>query len=270
MHVSHLMARTVLLREPGRHNWCGTLNLDLLTINRHYVASTPQTQRPASYLQCGSCWAFAAIAAVESKYAIMYGKSFATTNIDFSEQQLVSCEPVSFGCEGGWSDRAMEYIQKNFVTTEALWPYTALKGTCNRAGSATTKFKITGSPGYTWVTSRSKEALLLVRSELERVYLRTQWCGGGGWLVGTLTCRAGTTLQCHMHTRAVRLKPSATHTQAVAKQPVVIYVCASTWGSYGGGIFQCPSSCSINHAVVAMGYDTSLKYWLIQNSWGTW
>ncbi len=27
MHVSHLMARTVLLREPGRHTWCGTLNL---------------------------------------------------------------------------------------------------------------------------------------------------------------------------------------------------------------------------------------------------
>jgi hypothetical protein len=27
MHVSRLMARTVLLREPGRHTWCRTLNL---------------------------------------------------------------------------------------------------------------------------------------------------------------------------------------------------------------------------------------------------
>ncbi len=36
IHVSHLMARTVLLREPGGHTWCGTLYLKLLLI---YVQS---------------------------------------------------------------------------------------------------------------------------------------------------------------------------------------------------------------------------------------
>ncbi len=29
MHVSRFMAHTVLLREPRRHTWCGTLNLQL-------------------------------------------------------------------------------------------------------------------------------------------------------------------------------------------------------------------------------------------------
>merc|ERR1712226_431793 len=44
---------------------------------------------------------------------------------------------------------------------------------------------------------------------------------------------------------------------------------AANWGSYGGGVYSggCQSrSCSIDHAVLAVGYDTD--YWLIRNSWG--
>jgi len=51
--------------------------------------------------------------------------------------------------------------------------------------------------------------------------------------------------------------------------PVSVSV-AANWGRYSGGVYEggCSSSysCSINHAVLAVGYDQD--YWLIRNSWG--
>lgn len=58
--------------------------------------------------QCGSCWAFAAIAGVE----VVYRRSkYWTQSTDFSEQQLVDCEPYGYGCGGGWTDYALDYFQ---------------------------------------------------------------------------------------------------------------------------------------------------------------
>jgi len=56
---------------------------------------------------------------------------------------------------------------------------------------------------------------------------------------------------------------------AIATQGPVSVTVAANWGRYGGGIFQggCTStSCSLDHGVVAVGYDKD--YWLVRNSWG--
>lgn len=63
--------------------------------------------------------------------------------------------------------------------------------------------------------------------------------------------------------------PDELETALATVGPVAVSV-AANWGAYGGGVYSggCSSrSCSIDHAVLAVGYDTD--YWLIRNSWGS-
>jgi len=68
---------------------------------RDYGACTPiRNQGP-----CGSCWAFGAVASVESAIAIYDGLL-----VDLSEQWLVSCTDAG-SCSGGWPTSALEFMR---------------------------------------------------------------------------------------------------------------------------------------------------------------
>ncbi len=78
---------------------------------------TPVTNQ----LNCGSCWAFAAVAQVESWWKIHFDRP--DTNIDLSEQFVLSC---SDGTCSGWSTAwALEFIRQTGIPSEACMPYEA-------------------------------------------------------------------------------------------------------------------------------------------------
>ncbi|KAL4278405.1 hypothetical protein GQ457_03G036430 [Hibiscus cannabinus] len=105
--------------------------------------------------QCGCCWAFSAVAAMEGITKLKTGKL-----ISLSEQELVDCDVngEDQGCNGGLMDNAFEFIISNKgLTTETKYPYEGVDGSCNKKESAKHAAKITG---FEDVPSNSESALL--------------------------------------------------------------------------------------------------------------
>jgi len=80
--------------------------------------------------QCGSCWAFSAVGALEGFNFIKSGSLLA-----FSEQQLVDCEKEDQGCNGGEMENALAYTAKKGIETEELYPYKAVDQRCKYAAA---------------------------------------------------------------------------------------------------------------------------------------
>merc|ERR1712080_682535 len=84
--------------------------------------------------QCGSCWAFATVCALEGRHAIKNGDL-----PDIAEQQFVSCSPEkydTYGCNGGWYDGAWKYAHdqgSHGIDTQESYPYTARDDACDTA-----------------------------------------------------------------------------------------------------------------------------------------
>jgi len=83
--------------------------------------------------QCGSCWAFSTVGAIEGAAAIANGFNWTSNSSGYSEMELVTCDPTDMGCQGGLMDHAFLYVQKNGgIDTEKDWPYMQEAG-CDQA-----------------------------------------------------------------------------------------------------------------------------------------
>merc|ERR1712072_447031 len=67
---------------------------------------------------CGSCWAFASIAALESAWFIHSGSL-----VSMSEQALLDCVGQGTGCQGGNAHKVYDYLKTNPAYTDESWPY---------------------------------------------------------------------------------------------------------------------------------------------------
>jgi len=100
---------------------------------------------------CGSCWAFSTTGTVEGYWAINKGSL-----PSLSEQQLVDCVGIAYGClgcNGGQMSGALKYIKANGVTTEDAYPYTGKDGACKTKTGAYKIGSVKTSTGCTSLTS---------------------------------------------------------------------------------------------------------------------
>lgn len=100
---------------------------------------------------CGSCWAFAATAALESKFLMAQGTPGEDLNL--AEQILVSCSRAG-DCGGGYIDTASDFLRDIGTPLEECFPYTASKSNCGNACTNWLLYTYNVS-GWRWVSAGS-------------------------------------------------------------------------------------------------------------------
>lgn len=91
---------------------------------RHYGVVSPVLDQG----HCGSCYAFSAVAAMTSAFAIRTGKM-----VPLSEQQIVDCSisEGNQGCGGGWMEKVFLYTMHHGLHTSTDYKYIATEGNCD-------------------------------------------------------------------------------------------------------------------------------------------
>ena len=76
-------------------------------------------------MKCGSCWAFSASEVLSDRFCIA---TKGVVDVVLSPQTLVSCDSGNMGCQGGYLDKAWDYLVSNGIASDACEPYTSGAG----------------------------------------------------------------------------------------------------------------------------------------------
>ncbi len=110
--------------------------------------------------QCGSCWAFAATAAVEAVTNLYFNKHL---DKDLSEQEALSCSNGG-NCEyGGWVNMALKYAKAKGISEESCFPYKANDASCsNKCSNPTDNVKISNYLDFSDVQTEESLKRMLI------------------------------------------------------------------------------------------------------------
>ncbi len=155
--------------------------------------------------QCGSCWSFGTLGAMEAKYDL--GLNESRLQPDLSEQDEVSCDyscgydedysgACQYGCSGGYPNVSLWNIQYNGgVVDERCFPYTATNNACSNIcpDHSSRSWTITGSQSFSSPTNAQLEQLLIDNGPLTILVDASNWYYYGG----VLTCTSPSTYMDH-------------------------------------------------------------------------
>ncbi|CAB9512541.1 Senescence-specific cysteine protease SAG39 [Seminavis robusta] len=212
----------------------------------------PKTGKPLSTPvkaqgRCGSCWAFATTAALESHVAMASSNK---TLFSLSMQELVSCVPNpnhcggKGGCSGSTAELALDFIAVKGIVDEWHFGYQSFDGRH--------QVKCSLQEEEDDITTGVE-----VASRLSKYYDHA-----------VATVHGYAKLPTNNYTSLMH---------ALAKVgPVIVNVAADPWRFYESGVFtprgHSVGQTDINHVVVLMGYGTDETtgedYWLVRNSYG--
>jgi C1A family cysteine protease len=91
--------------------------------------------------QCGSCWSFSVSGAMEGLNQIKNGSLKS-----FSEQQQMDCSKDlgNLSCQGGYMDKAYDYLQSKGIMSEESYPYQAIDRYACAYDASKVEFNIDG------------------------------------------------------------------------------------------------------------------------------
>ncbi len=109
-------------------NPCTLVNTGHLFFPREYNWINEGAVTPVkNQLNCGGCWAFSTVEAIEGIRSIKYNSL-----VSLSEQQLIDCSINNKGCKGGSMDLGFNYVIENGgLCSNNSYPYNARNGICN-------------------------------------------------------------------------------------------------------------------------------------------
>ena len=176
---TELMPPEFLAHEPGGYENCLQDGIDAASLPNAYVGVFSSVKDQG---QCGSCWAFSTIGTLEGAVLKAEGAPNGKVNPDgsitpsgsrpaLSEEQVLSCNPWSWGCNGGYfafdmlmpSKAGAKGYYQGAVPASAF-PYVGEAVACRIARNATytpvTGWGYVGGSGTVPATAAIKAAIL--------------------------------------------------------------------------------------------------------------
>jgi C1A family cysteine protease len=199
--------------------------------------------------QCGTCWAFSAAETIESAWAMAGNSPW-----EFSIQQIASCVTTCYGCGGGDTPDAYDYIMNSTATVglSSAWsmPYVQ---------------SMTKSCSGTRCTESCSD--LDVADIAADVFYAGPYAQISSYEYATPPC----TGQCKSQDLQTLMDNVA------ISGPASVCVNAANWNAYTGGIMS-SAACggyayrNLDHCVQLTGFnneDPSAPYFIVRNSWAT-